>query len=296
MSSSFRRLYLDVLLGGAQLVLLAFGLVLPGRATLPIVLALIAAVSLLAWVAVYRRLRRIEDTPTSTIAGAAQGYVELSGRCESVPGTPTEAPYSHLACAWCRYMMEEYRDRKWVRSDAGETDASFQLRDATGTCAVDPSGAEIVTDDKETWAEGNYRYTEWRIRPHDTLYVLGEFRTLSKEPSAADKESDVSALLAAWKQDHAALLARFDANRNGEIDLAEWERARLAARTEVEQNYREMQAAPELCGVRKPADGRQFLIANVSQQALARKYRIWGWLHLAIFICAMAGLGRSLVV
>ena len=125
--------------------------------------------------------------------------------------------------------------------------------------------------------------------------MLGDFRTLSHEPSAADMDSDVSALLAEWKRDHAALLARFDRNHDGTIDLDEWEQVRLAARAEVEKNYREMQAAPELSGVRAPRDGRPYLISNMSQRELASKYRLWIWVHLAIFIAAMGGLGRNLI-
>ena len=115
---------------------------------------------------------------------------------------------------------------KWVRSEQGETDASFLLADSTGRCLVDPAGAEILTNEKESWIEGDYRYTEWKIPQHNTVYVLGDFRTLSHEPSAYDMDSDISALLGEWKSDHAALLARFDRNHDGTIDLDEWEQAR----------------------------------------------------------------------
>ncbi len=295
MSSSFRRLYLHVLLGGAQLVLLGIGVVVGSRAGWLISLSPIAAISLAAWIGVYRRLRIVDDTPTSNIATAAQGYVELSGRCESTSGAPTFAPYSHLPCVWCRYVMEVYSNNKWVQGEQGETDASFLLVDSTGSCVVDPAGAEILSNNKETWTEGDYRYTEWKIQQHDIVYALGDFRTLSHEPSAADMDSDISALLAEWKHDHAALLERFDHNHDGMIDLNEWEQARLAARAEVEKDYREMQVAPELSGVQAPRDGRPYLISNMSQRELERNYRLWLWLHLAIFIAAMGGLGRNLI-
>ena len=295
MSSYFRRLYLHVLLGGAQLVLLVIGMLAPGRAGWPISLSLIAAISLVAWIGVYRRLRIIDDTPTSNIAAAAQGYAEISGRCESIPGDPTLAPYSQLPCVWCRYVMEARTNNKWVRREHGETDASFLLVDATGRCVVDPAGGEIITDTKDTWTEGDCRFTEWKINQHSTVYVLGEFRTLSHQPSAYDKDSDISALLAEWKHDHAALLARFDRNHDGTIDLDEWEQARSAARAEVEKNYREMQAAPELSGMQAPTDGRPYLISNLSQRQLAGKYRLWIGVHLIIFIAAMAGLGWNLI-
>ena len=295
MSTYFRRLYLDVLLGGAQLLLLVIGMLTPGPAAWPISLTLIASISLAAWIGLYRRLRVVEDTPTSNIASAAQGYVEFSGRCEHTPDAPTFAPYSHLPCVWCRYLMEVHTDKKWLPCEQGETDASFLLADATGRCAVDPAGAEVVTNEKETWVQGDYRYTEWRILQHHSVYVLGDFRTLAHQPSVADMESDVSALLGEWKRDRPALLARYDRNRDGTIDLDEWEQARLAARAEVEKNYREMQAAPELSVVRAPTDGRKFLISNLSQRELLRMYRRWIGVHLTIFIAAMAGLGWNLI-
>jgi len=96
-------------------------------------------------------------------------------------------------------------------------------------------------------------------------------------------------------RDHAALLARFDRNRDGTIDSGEWEQVRLAARAEVEKNYREMQAAPELSVVQAPKDGRPFLISNLSQRELERKYRLWIWVHLGTFIAAMGGLGWNLI-
>jgi hypothetical protein len=295
MSASFRRLYLHALLGSAQIVLLVIGVLAPGRAGWPICLFLIAAISLAAWIEVYRRLQIVDDTPTSHIASAAQGYVELSGRCEPTPGAPTLAPYSQLPCAWCRYVMEAYSDRKWSQCEHGETDASILLADATGRCMVDPAGAEVLTNNKESWTEGDYRYTEWRILQHSTVYVLGEFRTLSQESSPADMDSDISALLSEWKRDHAAQLARFDRNRDGTLDLGEWEQVRLAARAAVEKNYREMQAAPELSLVQAPKDGRPFLISNLSQRELERTYRFWIWVHLATFVAAMAGLGWNLI-
>ena len=295
MSSYFRRLYLHLLLGAAQLVLLVIGMLAPGRAGWPISLSLIAAISLGAWIGVYRRLRIVDDTPTSNIASAAQGYVELSGRCESIPGDPTFAPYSQLPCVWCRYVMEIRSDNKWARREQGETDASFLLADSTGRCVVDPAGAEILTNAKDSWIEGDCRYTEWKIPQHNTVYVLGDFRTLSHEPTAYEMDSDISALLGEWKSDHAALLARFDRNHDGTIDLDEWEQARSAARAEVEKNYREMQAAPELSGVRAPGNGRPYLISNMSQRELAGKYRLWIWVHVTIFIAAMGGLGWNLI-
>jgi hypothetical protein len=51
-------------------------------------LVLVGVCSLVAWLAALRRYRLVADTPTSFIASAAQGYVELVGCCELHPGSP----------------------------------------------------------------------------------------------------------------------------------------------------------------------------------------------------------------
>ena len=39
--------------------------------------------------------------------------------------------------------------------------------------------------------------------------------------------------------------------------------------------------------LRKPVDGRPFLISNFSAQQLAGRFRRWSWLHLGIFFAAL---------
>ena len=51
-------------------------------------LAAVAALSLLGWSLAWRRQRVIADTPTSRIASAAQGYIELHGRAQALEGIP----------------------------------------------------------------------------------------------------------------------------------------------------------------------------------------------------------------
>ncbi len=75
------------LLSAGYLVLGGFGLVYAsageqGDMILGTTLAALTAAGLLAWLASYKRYRLIADTPTSQITSAAQGYVELVGRCE----------------------------------------------------------------------------------------------------------------------------------------------------------------------------------------------------------------------
>jgi hypothetical protein len=98
----------------------------------------------------------------------------------------------------------------------------------------------------------------------------------------------VSALLAEWKKDKAQLLQRFDLNHDGEIDMREWERARLKAQQEVRRRQTEGRAATTegVHLLRKPRDGRLFLLASELPDKLGRRFAIWSGLHLAVFLGA----------
>ncbi|MNC85255.1 hypothetical protein D3C83_08450 [compost metagenome] len=89
------------------------------------------------------------------------------------------------------------------------------------------------------------------------------------------------------------MLERFDLDRDGKVDMKEWELARLQARREVRKQHAGMQSR-SVEGthiLRKPGDGRLFLIANELPDKLGSRYRIWSRVHLAIFIGAgCAGL------
>ena len=77
---SLRRSYVQLITSGAQLLLLIVGIRLESRSGWLYCLALMAIISVFAWLSSLNRLRAIRDTPTSRVASAAQGYVELTGR------------------------------------------------------------------------------------------------------------------------------------------------------------------------------------------------------------------------
>ncbi len=88
---SLRREYAHLVTSGAQLLLLLIGLRLESRNGWLACLSIMAAISILAWLSALNRLRTIRDTPTSKIASAAQGYVELVGTRPSIRGTLARA-------------------------------------------------------------------------------------------------------------------------------------------------------------------------------------------------------------
>ncbi|MGD8558591.1 MAG: hypothetical protein PVH04_02930, partial [Gammaproteobacteria bacterium] len=92
----------------------------------------------------FRRARIIEDTPTSKIRSAAQGYVELVGHGNTIDGPEIVAPLSKTPCTWYRYKVEKLDDKHDRTIDSGCSEDLFMLVGETGTCVIDPEGAEVT--------------------------------------------------------------------------------------------------------------------------------------------------------
>ena len=286
-----RREYAQLVTSGAQLALLFVGFYLESREGWLGCLSVMALISFFAWLSALHRLRMVRDTPTSKVASAAQGYVELIGRGRPFGDTPLISKLRQLPCLWYRYQTEQRdSDDKWKTVDSGESSDSFVLRDDTGDCVVDPEYAEIITKHRDQWHQGDYRYTEWKLILSDYIYVIGEFRTRSGAVEF-DSRAELNALLAEWKRDKPALHARFDLNNDGELDMNEWMLARQAAKREVVKMKREAHAQPDLHLIGQPRDGKLFLISNLAPEKLSRRYLFWSWAHVVIFFGALGGVG-----
>ena len=253
----------------------------------PYALGAMSLISFAAWIGSYRRLRQIADTPTSNIASAAQGYAEITGRAEQPGGTPLRSKLTNLLCVWFRYeVYVKSADDKWSLEESGDSDEPFVLKDATGRCVIDPEGAEVICARKQTWTEGSRRYTEWLLLPQERVYAIGDFITIGGPDSELDLDADISAQLTEWKKNQPELLRRFDLNRDRAIDLKEWELARRQARREVEAQHREIRTRDGTHVLRRPADGRLFLLSNYVPEKLRQTYLIWSWVHTGIFVGA----------
>ena len=280
-----------LLSGGLHAIIVVIALQTEDPRSWPWALLGMSVVSFFAWVGNTRRYRAIHDLPTSSIASAAQGYVELFGVGRLIEGSTVRSPASLTPCCWYHYTVEEQdSDNKWKTVEENTSIDHFLIVDDSGACVVSPDGAEVVSRERKHWSEGGRRYTEWLLLPEGPVYAIGEFTTHSGNVlSAADEKSDVSALITEWKNNPQLLLQRFDADRDGQISLEEWEQARLAAIGEVRQRHHE-QCGAQTEGVhllRKPRDRRLFLLANEMPDKLGRRYRIWAWVHLIAFL----GLG-----
>jgi len=124
------------------------------------------------------------------------------------------------------------------------------------------------------------------------LYALGEFTTMSGNlREDVEERKDVAVLLDVWKRDRDTLHRRFDLNQDGNIDMKEWELARLQAAREVRRRRAE-QVKPLVEGVhllRQPRDRRLFLLANQMPEKLGRRYWWWSLIHLIVIIGGGSG-------
>jgi hypothetical protein len=290
-----------------------------------IVIGLSASVVYSFWYAfkAWAKSRVIEDTPTSRVRSAAQGYVELSGKGLLPADSHNKGPLSGMPCTWWRYKVEERsytgRSRSWSTVDSDTSTAPFLLDDGTGQCLIDPRGAEVfpgatnVWYGPEAWPQGRipdgsgvfgwlvdtfvtdkYRYTEHRLQPHEHVYAIGAFRSLGGA-SVEDPESAAAELLHAWKQDQAALLARFDTNHDGTLSSGEWEQARAAARRQVLDARAAEVQPPSLNVLSDPMDGRSYLLAASDGESLARRFRRRALAGIGGFVGSSAALSWMLM-
>lgn len=283
---------------------------------LTLALAVVAGgAAALRWI---RIARLIEDTPTSRIRSAAQGYVELTGRALPLPDTRNLAPLTQRPCVWWRYRISRKVERgsgrnrreSWQTVASGRSSVPFLLDDETGRCIVKPDGAEIVTTEVTTWygstpwptaapggggaaslrASGrDYRYREERIYEHERVYALGDFRSTAAN-AEHDLQAEQAALLSEWKQDQPGLLHRFDGDADGRLDLEEWDKAREAARRTVHERQAARAPRETLHVVCRP-ENRLYLLAALPPGDLARRYRRRAAWSFVAFVVAVFALG-----
>lgn len=290
MPEGLRHDYANLVLGGGNLLLLLIGFNLQTLLGWQVALGLMGATSFWAWYANLKRYRLVADTPTARIASAPQGYIEIVGRGKQPPGDALVSPLSGLPCLWYRYRIERKEDDRWVITETSLSHETFGVDDGSGMMLIDPDDAEILTSHKQVSEQGDYRHTEWTLIAGETLYVIGEHVTLGGANAVLNKSEDVAELLAEWKKDRPALLARFDTNRDGEIDLDEWETTRREAGEEIDRSHFDIRQKDGVHLMRKRAHRRPFLIANRKVEALTRHYQLWLGYHLLILAGSADGI------
>ena len=259
------------------------------------------------------RKRIIQDIPTSKIRSAAQGYTELTGKGQLIEGTTITAPLTKTICTWYSYTIEERRgsgkNKRWITIESGTSDDLFLLVGVTGYAIIDPEGANVTPAEKYIWyghtkfpvnrpvkksglfsiGYGRYRYTEERMHPNDPLYVLGLFKTTGGAGTEYSVDNDLRDLLAEWKKDSDMLLEKFDTNKDGEIDMAEWEQVRDTALKKVMEKHNELKTAPPVHLMSKTCDKRRpYLLSAISEATLIKMFSHYSTMLIIIFFAAGA--------
>jgi len=241
------------------------------------------------WLGSLERRDAIRDTPVSTATAAAIGYVELTGSAHDATWPPLRSQIRKTPCVWYRYQIERRVGATWVTESSRASTQCFVLRDASGECIVDPEGAEVLPHRRRVWREFEYRYHEALIALGENVYVLGELTSLHAAlDTPAEERADISALLAEWKRDPEELMRRFDANRDGTLSEEEWEAARREAKATIDREYTARRALGPVNLIRRPADGRKFIISVFPPDQLARRFSLWAWLHLGLLTAGVA--------
>lgn len=261
------------------------------------VLSLLCIFSFVFWIAAYRKKRAFEDIPTSRIASAAQGYVEICGRVEQAAGCELTGPLSTEPCVWFHYSITEERgvgsDKRTHVIESKSYGVPFMLRDDTGECLVHPSGAEVNCDTTYRQQKDNRTYSEASIRTGDAIHVIGSFATRATQPDE-NLEQKTAALLKAWLAEPQDFFKRFDGDGDGRIAAAELAKARSAARAELQQRSVNQGGTHT---VRRPQDGRPYLIFNEDDHSkIMRISSGQVWFHLAVLIASFAFLTYHLSI
>lgn len=275
--------YVNLITCGIYLGLLLAGLFVKADLTPAIIWqVLIFSVVLALFAFAYNlwRYLAIAKAPVSSIASAAQGYVEFSGVASTA--SPMRTPLHGLPCVWYRAWAYA-RDHKnlWRLVDYSQSDDVFQLEDDSGACTVNPKGAEVIHMLKRTSYKHNHRYVEEYLPIDKPLYLIGHLDTRHHFTSEETIKKHMGHLISDWKANPTKLMFRFDLDRDGEIDQSEWEKARSQAREEVERQQM-YQAHIGDFEITAPSNGQLYLLSGMSPDFLRNSYRCWVVTHLAV--------------
>lgn len=228
----------------------------------------------------------IVDTPRSRIVNAAQGFVELHGTCDLHGNRQTQGFLTGPPCVWHRYTIWSFNGA--IPFTTGASTLPFALTDSTGTCIVNPVGAQIISSSRRTWIADGKRISSRYIHPGADIYVLGELRTHGGSALQYHAGIEVSKLLSDWKKDQRWLMEEFDRDGDGQIDNDEWDAARERAGKISYRLHQERAADPVDHVIAKPKNGMPFIISDRDPTPLGNAFRALGVINIVVAVACFA--------
>ena len=235
-------------------------------------------------------------------------------------GQPIISPLSGTTCTWYEFKVEEKKQSgkrtEWKTIRKGISDELFLIKDETGQCIIDPEGAHVTVSSKSVWF-GNevtpmrgpslrrqekrkmfsvltttlgggfsrYRYTEKLLHPGESLYAIGLYKTVGGSGGHYDVNEDVRELIREWKTDTEAMMKKFDLNKDGEIDLDEWQKVRDEAYKHVMEKHKEDKTLPAVHLMNRTNDARRpYILSALAQDDLTRTLHIYSMLAISAFL------------
>lgn len=149
-----------------------------------------------------------------------------------------------------------------------------------------PAGQSVKTGLLASLIGKRYRYTEEWFAEGEVLYALGWFESRGGGRDEFDRQAAARQVISRWKADYDDLLARFDRDADGQLDMTEWDRVRQAADVESERLARVEGQRPLVHALGKPKRrGLPFILSDHHEQDLSRRLRrrsLWSLIGLVI--------------
>ncbi|MEJ2115785.1 MAG: hypothetical protein P8X88_07010, partial [Gammaproteobacteria bacterium] len=184
-------------------------------------------------------------------------------------------------------------------------------------CVIDPENAEVTPSSTNTWygskrinitqypnqtsvlkilsdvlmqSGQRYRYTERRIDQYESLYAIGEFSSMGTAYQESLKDA-ASAHLRELKRNKEKL-DEYDKNKDGQINLAEWEEARKDAKRIVLEQQLSSPLPKQMHVLKKPQTKKYqpFLLSSKSESYISRKNLIFSAALALLFIALVASI------
>ena len=270
----------------------------------------------------FRRKRKIENIPTSTVRALAMGLVELIGKTEK--RIQLVSPLTQTVCVYYRYAVERYkksgRSGNWVTIAKGDSCfSSFWLDDGTGKILVFPQGAEVFMpvdyefrtglgktlpphlisfmeqhnlSHRSLFGTHPLRFREWFIQENETVYVLGTASSSGPEVYLKNYNEKLTQRLEALKGNPSEM-AKVDLNKDGSISPEEWNLAFSKVEKELLEEQLKLPLAQDTMDtfIHQGKD-ELFIISDYSQKDLLERLNwqaFFGVFGGAVLALAMLG-------